>query len=387
MENKFDIKKVMLSAEPDIFYNLKIDLAENGKYKQSKLELLNYIVDNFDKLKNKMKFINIYVPYEKIPKKEFGYLYNLFLKTNDKIPCHVYVEHQYINDDDFYDEKENVHWELKTIIKANTEIDKVCKTIRDKNFSPFEALAYIHNYVSNIANYNMSHLTGQYWYSADQFFAGAYKDLPEIVCAGYSSLMKEIIDNLNMPGLKCEMISLGVQNTKKDYYARHSRCYISIKDTKYGLDQSVFDDPTWDNDANSKCSKYAHFAMPNDCHERERNNNYIYNSLTKYSHPKSKNAVEVIDFNCYRDLYNKSQNQIDQKMIETAYANIMHKIYPNQSPNQIYNDLKLMARESYKEQMERYFIGYIKQPNLMLKKKDIYEICGKTQTESQSQEL
>ena len=100
--------------------------------------------------------------------------------------------------------------------------------------------------------------------------------------------MKEIIDNLNMPELECELVSVEFKHLKKDYSARHARCFIRIKDDKYGIDQTMFDDPTWDNDIKSNCLKYAHFAMPNDCHDRKRNNNYQYFSIYQFNYPNEK---------------------------------------------------------------------------------------------------
>ena len=346
----------MLNNEPDIFYNLKIDLVNKDKIDNQKLALIDYLTENIEKLKPKLKFINLYIPYEKISKKEFIHFYKLYQKTKDIIPCYVYVNHEVIDDEIFRHDKETIHWELKTIIKANREIENVCNFIKENKFSPFERLAYIHNYVSNVANYNISDPLKYYWYGADQFFAGAYKDIPEVVCAGYSALMKEIIDNLKMPELSCELISVQLKHLKKNYTAKHSRCFIKI-------------------------------AMPNDLHEDKKNGNYKYYSLLHYSFPKNKNIVDIIDFNEYQNFRNNSKNQINQKMIETAYANIIHKTYPNQKPNEVYDVLKQMARESYKEQMSRQFLGNITQPNLVLKRKEVYEICEKTVEDSVNQEL
>ena len=242
--NEFnDLKQVMKNSEPETFYNLKIDLTKNNKINAKKLPLVDFITKNFNSLQSKVKYINLYVPYEKIPKKEFSHLYKLYQKTKDLIPCYINVEHRYIDDDKFFDEKYNISWDLSAVIKANLGINKVCDFIKKSKLSPFEALAFVHNYVSNVANYKTSKLFGGDWFSKDQFFVGAYLDLPEVVCAGYSSLMKEIIDNLDMPELKCDIISVAFEHLQADYYAKHSRCLIEIKDEKYGLNQTVFDDP------------------------------------------------------------------------------------------------------------------------------------------------
>ncbi len=386
--NEFnDLKQVVKNAKPETFFNLKIDLTKNDRINAKKLALIDNITKNFSVIKSKIKYINLYVPYEKIPKKEFGHLYKLYKKTKDQIPCYVNVKHRYIDDDKFQDEKYAISWDLGAVIKANTGIEKVCDFIKKNRLSPFEALAFIHNYVSNVANYKTSNLLGGDWFSKDQFFVGAYLDLPEVVCAGYSSLMKEIIDNLNMPELKCEIISVSFEHLEKDYYAKHARCLIEIQDKKYGLNQTVFDDPTWDNDSNSNCSKYTHFALRNDIHDISVSKLYDYHLPYIFKFSDKKRTVEYCDFNPYRSLYNKSKNKIDQKMIETAYVNIMHKACLNKSPTEIYDDLKQIAKLSFKEQQERKFQGNLSQSNPVLTKKEVFGICGKNLTKEDEKEL
>ena len=371
----YDLNQVANEKSPDSFYNVIFNLVKNEKYDSKKLQLLEYFTTNFDSFKNHIKFVNVVVPYEKIPKNQFEYLLNLYNKTQNDIPCYVNVNHRHIDDDKFYDETYNLSWEIKTIIKANIEIEKVCKFIKERDFSPFEALAYIHNYVSNVANYNISNAIAKNWYCKDQFFAGAYNDIPEVVCAGYSSLMKEIIDNLNMPELNCQIINVNFEHLKKGYYASHARCLIKIKDKKYGLNQTIFDDPTWDNDEKASCSKYTHFAMPNNCHDINVSKMYDYIGIYHIDEIGNKSIRVTKDFNIYKSLQNKSKNKIDQKMIETAYANVMHKTYLNESANEIYTDLKQLAKESFNEQLKREYIGNLTQSKPIITKKEIEEIC------------
>ena len=288
IRNISDINSIIENDTENLF-NLILDFKKNGKFDQNKAALLDYITDNFDKLENKVSCLNFFVPYERIPKKEFSCFLKFYQKIENKIPCYVDVNHEYHNDIQVLNaKKENIsqpntysdaHWDIKTIIKANTEINKVCDFIKEQSFSPFETLAYIHNYVSTVANYNTS--TPVYFHDArhDQFFAGAYDDIPEIVCAGYSSLMFEIIESLNLPNLKCQLVRLDVKNLEKNFISSHQKCLIKIKDDKYGLNQTVFDDPTFDNKEDAISSKYSHFAMPNDCHIESKNKLWQYNNI------------------------------------------------------------------------------------------------------------
>ena len=192
MENKFvtlnnisDCKNFLAGLE-DATYIVNIAI-QNNNY-----DCIKFLVENYKQLATKVKIVNLTLPYEKIPKKDFEVIYNLGTKLPNT-RCNVTVAHRYIEDDRFIDNKGHVMWDLKTIVKANKSINDVCSFIQKNNFSPFEAYAFVHNYVSTIAKYNSSSVGGT-WLSHDQYFPGAFFDLPEIVCMGYASLEKEIID-------------------------------------------------------------------------------------------------------------------------------------------------------------------------------------------------
>ena len=187
---------------------------------------------------------------------------------------------------------------------------------------------------------------------------------------GYSSLEKEIIDTLNMPGLKCDIVSVSFYN--KDKYSRddHARCLVRVLDNKYGINQSCYEDTTWDNiDASHDCvSMYAHFAMDINCHERKQNDKYEYYapSLIELKPKHTKNVVDITG--AYE--YNKSTNPVSQLQIERAYFNMLVKSKPNESFNSLYVLLAKMAKKSYNEQVFRRFKGNLVQENLLLTKEE-----------------
>ena len=250
---------------------------------------------------------------------------------------------------------QTICWDFDTIVKANSEIDRVCDFIRKSKFSPLEALAFIHDYVSTVTAYSPTQENHK-WNDKDQFFAGAFLKLPEFVCAGYSSLMKEIIDNLGMPELSCEIFSIEFTHLKKHRTERHARCFVCVNDQKYGVNQTVFDDPTWDND-NDLTHKFTHFAMPNDSLEKARNGLYEYCYPEKIEYAKNKANVEYVDENLCHDNFNHSENQIDQLMIEKVYFNVLQKTFKEMSFEEIYHKLQDMVEKSYDEQELREFKG------------------------------
>ena len=361
---------------------LYISLHDKLDYDNLKLDSLKIIADNYDKVKDSLKLIYLQIPYEKIPRKEFGKIYKFYNKIKETVKCEVVIKKQLVTDC-FNERNADKYWDLETIIKANNEINNVCEFIKKNKFSPFEAYAFIHSYVSTVANYNMSDITALSWASTDQFFVGAYLKLPEIVCMGFSALEKEIIDNLDMPGLDCDLIAVSFYDKQKKYQANHTRCFVKIKDDKYGINQTCFEDATWDNDKDCNYTKYAHFAMPNDCHENTLNEKYDYYIPEVITLSNLKNTRTIEDFS-FNKIFNKSVESVNQLQIEKVYFNVLQKTYKDKSFGEIYSILKNMASSSYKEQKIRGFKGNLKREALMLDKKMAKEIFDKNLSHQKS---
>ena len=374
IKNTDDCKKFLQNLE-EYAYILNITLQDDD------YESIKYLTEHAQNIKSSVEVINLSLPYEMMPKKDFELLCNLASSFPDT-RHNVTVNHRYINDDRFIDNKGAVMWNLQTIIKANKSIYKVCDFIKSSNLSPFEAYAFIHEYVSTIAQYNSSSIGGT-WLAHDQYYPGAFFDLPEVVCMGYATLEKEIIDTLNIPGLKCDIVSVDFYNKDKSSSDKHARCIVRVLDEKYGIDQSCYDDPTWDN--TEGISKYAHFAMNTDCHDRKTNDRYLYNApdLIELSPKHTKTLTDLTS----RWEYNKSKNPISQLQIEKAYFNVLAKSQPNLSFNERYDLLKQMAKESYDEQVFRRFKGNLTQENLLLSKDMAKEILGQTKQVDQGLSL
>lgn len=352
----------------------------NITIKDDNYECLQFLGEHSKKIKERLDSINLQLPYEVLPKKDFEVLYNFSVQFPNK-KCNVSINYGFIDDEYFVDKKGVVAWDIQTIIKANQSIHDVCDYIKQNKFSPFEAYAYVHKYVSTIAQYNASSNNGN-WLAHDQFLSGVFLDLPEVVCMSYSALEKEIIDNLNMPGLKCDVIAISFYNKDRAKTDSHARCMVKVKDDKYGINQSCFEDATWDNiEPNSdKTPMYAHFAMNNDCHETRTNDKYkyYYPSLIKLS---PKNIREIIDYNPTWE-YNKSENPISQLQIEKAYFNVLAKTNPNANFEKLYSYLMQMAKNSYEEQLSRRFKGNLIQEQPMLTKQMAQTIFKENQQDS-----
>ena len=358
---------------------LSVKLLGGDKKINAETELIKYLTDNFKKCEGFVKRIVLIPLYERLPKSLFAEIVKLDKKAKQKnIDLTVSVNHSYeyrLNQNDG-----KIDWDIDTIIKANKSIDGVCSFIKKSKFSPLEALAFIHDYVSTLTKYNNSKNDWHDWLDKDQFFAGAFLDIPEVVCTGYCTLMKEIIDNLKMPGLECDVISVQFEHLQKNYVANHARCFVKIKDKRYGLDQTVFDDPTWDNDE-SLTHKFTHFALPNNSLDKEVNKLYYYYYPDKYDYGKTKADIIKTDWNFIGERYNNSKNPLSQKMIELAYFNVIDKLYPNETFDEKYQRIVKMVSISYNEQKSRQFAGnlYSVKPALSKKvAKQIYDYMHNT---------
>lgn len=346
---------------------LELSLRSDDEHKSETTKMLKTLIDNSELIKQNIKTISINLLNERLPKGIFFDLFKLSQKIKDAVQCEICVDHMA---KDGICEDKKVSWDIDTILKANLAIEEVCEFIKANDFSPMEALAYIHRYVSTVARYHKTETSYFPNSNKDQFFAGAFLKTPEIVCMGYSSLMQEIIKTLNMPGLKCELVYVDMDLLNEGTTGRHARCFVKVKDDKYGIDQTMFDDPTWDNVKNGDTmhSKYANFALSNDCHCSKKNIAYAFEE-PKYVKLKHNNSYRDMseDEVCDNATYN-SRNQIDQTMIEAIHFNILQKECPNKSVDEIYGILSKMANISFEEQIKRGYDGCLKQKDITLTK-------------------
>ena len=174
-------------------------------------------------------------------------------------------------------------WTLDDVVNANKNIDSVVDHIKQNNYSPYEAMTYIHMYVTKNFEYNDGTL------EACRSIVGAYKGT--IVCAGYATLVKAIIDKLNDPNLQCDI--LGCNFYKKQLFGykntgAHSHNLIHINDEKYGIKGHYMEDTCWDakNDYYPDGKGFAYFMYPvsdleyfNGLFYQQQFSDYLYDNI------------------------------------------------------------------------------------------------------------
>lgn len=354
----------------------------NNQYSDEQLEMLE-ILKHFV-LNNNIQKIRFEALNEKLPKDAFAELCKFYKDIQYKTRCGVIVQHSHKDEQKKSSAKK--YWDIETIVKANSEIEKVCNFIKESGFSPMEALAYIHGYVQKVANYTFSEEEDHSWYDNDQFFAGAFMHMPEVVCMGYSALMEQIIRTLDMPGLECDMISIKFDHKLKHYTASHARCFVRVKDEKYQIEQTFFDDPTWDNVSEHHFPIFTHFAMKNESHQDDISKMYHYYSPKLVALEDNNSTYAVKPFDERHNLKNNSKIKMNQMLVEKIYFNVLQKVYKTADFDTLYDILCDMTKASHQEQKDRMFDGYIAKEKPVLSKKvarDLFGIAEKSCIENQ----
>lgn len=155
-----------------------------------------------------------------------------FLKTNGYLGVSI-TEFKEVGD---LDDAKNC-WTLNQVIDANNKIDDVAKYIKDHNLSPFEAMTYIHKWASSfVYNGGLGLQDGRVLPST--------LNTDKIVCSGYASMVKAIVDKVDLPGLSCEIKGCYIIIDGKPN--GHCHNLVTIDDPKYGINGTYVEDACWD---------------------------------------------------------------------------------------------------------------------------------------------
>ena len=152
---------------------------------------------------------------------------------------------------------------INDVINANNNIDQIVERIKYLKLTPFETMLYIHTYITRTFLYNKEDMRQPHELSRS--IVGVYKD-NYVVCQGYATLTKAIIDRLDIPELKCSLLSEGIydKDLKKKHVGEHAQCLIKISDSKYGVQGYYIEDSTWDskNEYSPLGRGYSHCLFP-----------------------------------------------------------------------------------------------------------------------------
>lgn len=182
------------------------------------IQLFNIITEKGYKIEK----ITYIMEDKKYYNRDFSSLKGLSSKTN------LYV--RYGNyDDAIYDEFIG----LQETIKWTTQI------INDTNLSPVEKLMFAFDFMKTF-KYNESINE-----KADSREPHRILETGNIVCAGYSRFLQEIVENLNI-GIKIGYVSIDCYDKFDNHRGGHARNIVKIDDDKYNIHGIFILDSTWD---------------------------------------------------------------------------------------------------------------------------------------------
>ncbi len=154
--------------------------------------------------------------------------------------------------------EDNALWNILEINKANEFVDDCVKEIKRHNLSPFEEFMYAYKMTTN--NVYTSENSTEHSLMSRSIYGVTNSD--KIVCVGYATLLKEICNRLNTPGLKC--YSSSVNLTKKDsglYDGSHRLNVVELVDEKYGISGLYHADACWDSIVDNNATMTLNYCL------------------------------------------------------------------------------------------------------------------------------
>lgn len=152
----------------------------------------------------------------------------------------------------------NEDWTLNQVINANNKLDSYVDQIKRLKLTPFEAMITIHKIASNYVYQEANGISAEHSSTLVGVLNG-----DKIICQGYASLVKAIVDRLNMPGLNAEIAGLQCKNSYGSSYF-HANNIIHIQDETYNINGTYIEDACWDcrKDENSPRRGLVHCLYP-----------------------------------------------------------------------------------------------------------------------------
>lgn len=325
---------------------IKLDQVRSLLKKATELELpLNLYVSGFSQFGQETEHVDMLFKQE---------LLNTFIALDNFVCSNGHPHIRFMEDP----ANPEGSWTLPQVISANEEIDAVVNTIKMQNFSPFEAIAYIHYY-----------LTSQFPYKENNDDPISPRSIvgllnsEDIVCVGYAKFVKAVVDKLNMKGLSAQTIESVIKPNYPKMPVKmvnqfpisgfaHLQNLITIDDPKYGVEGTYMNDACWDtkNDEFVNGKGFGNFMYP--ITDAFNYSGYSYQqveSLDPYDATKilqSEKITKPRDMDFYKK-YAKGSKPIDIEKYEKVIYSVMKKIYPalpNENIKLITNNYMLVSK-------------------------------------------
>ena len=132
-------------------------------------------------------------------------------------------------------------WPFSLVVKANKKVDEVVSKMHKLKLTPFEAMLYVHMYVSSF-QYKKSANNSKWDAEISRVILGMAMDQKFIVCSGHSSFGKAIIDKYNDPNLYCDFSPIQLMDKQNLQISAHEQLIVGLKDEKYNISGLYGDD-------------------------------------------------------------------------------------------------------------------------------------------------
>lgn len=134
-------------------------------------------------------------------------------------------------------------WSVEEVERANNQIIERANGIKKKKLTPFEKLLSV--YLDITHREYIEESEEEHFSSSRSVYGVLNKE--NIVCVGYSNLLKAIMSEIADENIKVYINNVAVSYDNKSLAGYHQNLIIYIKDDKYGIDGYYYLDPTWDN--------------------------------------------------------------------------------------------------------------------------------------------
>lgn len=140
---------------------------------------------------------------------------------------------------------------IKEVERTNAFVHNIANYLKKLNPSPFEAAVFIHNFCSSFFYNEVNKQYGSR-VLGDVIASG------NIVCVGYATMFKAIVDELNIKGLSAKLNTAFILNN----ITGHSNNLVSVEDPKYNIYGSYMEDACFSSISENKYSSFSHCLYP-----------------------------------------------------------------------------------------------------------------------------
>lgn len=179
-----------------------------------------------------------------------GELDSVLRKYDDNNTVKFNELHKFKNIDDY-----KKAWTFEQVLKANVFIDFIVRDIKKNKLTPFETILYLHNKFSQL-KYKASNNIEE-----ARVIVGVVNN-KKIVCSGYSSLLKAVIDRLEDKNLTCDIVGCGFFSKDNKNLGKHTHNLVYINDSQYNIKGYYACDITVDANSRYKPYDFSHCVFP-----------------------------------------------------------------------------------------------------------------------------